>query len=130
LFDRSWFVNKGNHIKPSVEALVRINDRRALPELRRILTDDRYSLFAEQTANAAADLSWTELVPDILDRYEKKHSFNVEVFGTGREYFSPALRKLTGQSIGEDPQAWRSWYETTKGDIRSISAGKPLRAPR
>jgi hypothetical protein len=97
LFGRESWTTTGNYIEVSVKALGRIGDERAVAEFRRILKHDRYYLNYEDVAGAAAEMKWVELVPDIVDRFEKDHAHNVELFGKKHERYSPALRKLTGQ---------------------------------
>lgn len=104
----------GSHVDSCIVALTKMEDKRALPEFRRILKDDDFYLNYDEVARAAAELGWRELIPDIIDRLEKDYEYNVELFGEDKERYSPALRKLTGQSFSEDPREWRAWLERNR----------------
>lgn len=93
-------------------ALGRIGDRRAIPEFRRLLQDDRHYLDHEDVAQVAADLGWRELTDEVIDRFEKDCEQNPPASDGDRERYAPSLRKLTGQSFGEDPQLWRAWQKS------------------
>jgi HEAT repeat protein len=108
-FETDAWTTQGNYVDASVRALGQIGDERALPEFRRILRHDRFYLNYDEVAAAAAELKWMALVPDIIYRLEKDYQHNVELFGKDRERYAPALRRLTGQSFGEDPGAWSEW---------------------
>ena len=95
----------------NIRAIIQIGDRRALPELTRILGDDRYYLDHENIANGLADLGWGKLVPDIIKRLEKDYAGNVKLFGREGEFYSPSLPKLTGKAYGENPRLWREWLD-------------------
>jgi HEAT repeat protein len=97
-----------------IRALGRIGDRRAIPEFERILKDDRYFLDYDRVAEAVAEAGWRELVPAIIDRMEKDYKKNVDMFGHNYEKCASALRRLTGQTFGEDPRAWRMWQQKQK----------------
>jgi len=96
-------------IEVSIGALAKIGDKRANEVFEQVLRDDRYHLYFRDAAEAAASLGWKDLVPAIIERMEKDHAKNVKLMGPTHEEFSPALRKLTGQKLGEDPKAWREW---------------------
>ncbi|MDP6721991.1 MAG: hypothetical protein QGF59_25205 [Pirellulaceae bacterium] len=106
--DQTW---SGCHIGTCIAALARIGDELALLEFRRMLRDRDYFLNHKEIAEAAAELKWRELVPDIIDRLVQEYEGNVKQFGVDHEASSPSLRKLTGQSFPEDPRAWRAWLE-------------------
>ncbi len=95
-----------------IHALGRIGDRRTIPEFQRLLKNDRHYLDYKRVAEVAADLGWRELIPDIIDRFEKDYEKDVKMFGKDSERYSPSLRKLTGQKSGEDPKAWRAWQKS------------------
>lgn len=90
--------------KPSAEL-----KRQVLAEFRRMLKDDRYYLDHDEIAEAAAQLGWRELAPDVIHRLDKDYHDNLRLFGKEAEKYSPPLRILTGQPFGEDPKPWREW---------------------
>lgn len=95
----------------AIHALARIGDERALKAFERVLQDDRCYLDFKDVADAAASLNWRELVPSIIERMDKDYEDNVKLFGPDDERYSPALRKLTGQSFPEDPKLWKAWLD-------------------
>ncbi|MCX5653480.1 MAG: HEAT repeat domain-containing protein [Planctomycetota bacterium] len=98
-------------VEVAVRAAARIGDEQAMPAFEALLRNDGYYLDHDTVAEAAADLGWKQLVPAIIGRLAKDHAANLEQFGPAHEEYSVALRRLTGQTFGEDPKAWREWLK-------------------
>lgn len=102
---------EGNAKAVSIQALGEIGDARAIPFFRDALGSAAYDLYTDDLTDAAGAAGWKVLVPEIIARFAQEQPERVESYKDRElpEQYSPALRQLTGQAFGEDPELWLVW---------------------
>ncbi|MBN1514388.1 MAG: HEAT repeat domain-containing protein [Phycisphaerae bacterium] len=127
-------VHENSFVEVSARALSQIADNRAIPVLRALLNDDEYQLYETNIAEAAARAGWREMVPDLITRFQTTHPMWAKYQSSDeevRERISPSLRTLTGQTFGEDPQAWAQWWAASESSGSASPSSRPAdRLPR
>jgi hypothetical protein len=90
-------------------ALGELKDKRAVPKLIEVLNDRSYFVRA-QAARSLSLIGDEAAVGPLIEAITPKGGY-VRV---GRVEGGIALSQLTGQSFGDDYEAWRKWWETTR----------------
>jgi hypothetical protein len=87
----------------AAETLGKVGDPRSVPRIAEALGKDDGTLAATYI-DALADIGHPSAVPHLIARLEDPSD-------RVREKVCGALWKITGQKLGNDPAAWRRWWE-------------------
>jgi HEAT repeat protein len=92
---------------------------RGVPVLIRAL-DDPEPRVAESASSALASLDSPDAVEPLIDRLAREHGKDQRL----SEAFERALGRLTGATLGDDPEMWRAWWKVNRDKPRA-TAGDP-----
>ncbi len=87
-------------------ALGSIKDSKAVESLIAALKDNEWDVRAGAVA-ALAEIKDIRAISPLIDTLEDKHP-------AVREIIAKALRRITGENLGQDPVKWQEWYEQNK----------------
>lgn len=93
----------------TARALGVLGSARALAGLVQAL-DDPAPLVVESAANALALLGQANAVAPLLDRWDRTRGKDLRL----EDGFERALARLTGVSLGGDPELWRAWWKENR----------------